>query len=43
MNEFFNLDFKISGALYESFDINEIRAINITYEYDFSTGGYFIL
>lgn len=42
-NEFYDIDLKISGNFYESFDITILRAINITFEYDYCTGGFFIL
>ena len=40
---FLNLDLRISGMMFETYDIMEIWSINITYEFDYSTGGYFIL
>lgn len=41
--EFFNVDFKLNGFLLNSYDIISVRSINVTFEFDYSMGGYFIL
>jgi len=40
--EFENIDFQTSGYTLQSFELYEVYAINITYEYDYSTGVFLI-
>ena len=41
--QFINVDFKLNGYLLKSYDIISIKSINVSFEYDYSAGGYFII